>query len=1119
MFVLCRIAEHFVPMLVDTGSSKSLISKDFYDSLDMTNVTSEKTNTKLLTANSTEINVFGELMLPLTIGSKEYTQNFIVADLKEFKGIIGMDFLGSHQGKVDIDKKTLKLGKSKVWLKSNPTAGITRVKLVENVSIPPCSEMFVSCAVDRPCFLEEGLVEPVRFLKGRKLLLAKSLVNPQCKIVLSFINMGEKPVNLKSDTIVGKIYPVEKVCLATHENMFDESFEVPDHLKPLIENASENLTESERGELKNLIVEFGDIFKEPEGPLGQTDLVLHEIDTGGEKPVKLPPRRLPQRQKEIIDKELDKMLRDNIIEPSESPWSSHICLVTKKDGSLRFCVDFRKLNQITRKDAYPLPRIDDTLDTLTNSKWFSTLDLASGYWQIRMHPRDKPKTAFATHRGLFQFNVLPFGLSNGPSSFQRLMERVLGHLNWHKCLCYLDDVIVFGQDFKTSLSNLRSVFSCFREANLKLKPSKCVLFKQEVTFLGHIVSKVGVKCDPSKIEAVKSWPTPENKSEVKSFLGLIGYYRRFVPDFSLKAYPLNLLTRAKSKFKWDERCEDSFNILKQCLVNAPILAFPTENDTFVLDTDASNEGMGAVLSQIQDGEEKVIAYASKTFNKAQQNYCTTKRELLAVVNFVRLFRHYLIGRKFVLRTDHAPLLWLKNFKDPEGMYARWITILENYDFELKYRAGSKHKNADALSRVPDRKCKRLDCPQCVPNFDQSPAIDSVVQNSCVKTSSDSSPEISFNVNTITASSDIASSREREIPNWLDVWNKEEISEMQLKDPGIKQILIWKLDGRTVPPGNEIRSLNEEARAVCGQWKNLVVLDGLLYLKGNNSLGLPFSRLVAPREIRDVVFKHLHTNRTGGHLGRDRIIEAIRRRFYWPKQNDDVKRWCQECDLCARGKPGPGLGKSPLKQFHASAPMQIVAVDIVGPLPITDRNNEYIIVLGDYYTKWKEAFAVPNHSAITVADKLVTEVFCKLGCPEQIHTDQGREFESQLFSCICDLLGIQKTRTNPYRPQSDGLVERFNRTLIQMLSICVNENYHSWDEHLPFLLMAYRSTEHNSTKCTPNLLMLGREVNCPLDLMFGLPPDQRQNKCTVEYAEWIQLVFNKSFELAHCQCTS
>lgn len=434
MFVLCRIAEHFVPMLVDTGSSKSLISKDFYDSLDMTNVTSEKTNTKLLTANSTEINVFGEVMLPLTIGSKEYTQHFIVADIKEFKGIIGMNFLGSHQGKVDIDKKTLKLGKSKVWLKSNPTAGITRVKLVENVSIPPCSEMLVSCAVDRPCFLEEGLVEPVKFLKGRKLLLAKSLVNPQCKIVLSFINMGEKPVNLKSDTIVGKIYPVEKVCLATHENMFDENFEVPDHLKPLIENASENLTESERGELKNLIVEFGDIFKEPEGPLGQTDLVLHEIDTGGEKPVKLPPRRLPQKQKEIIDKELDKMLKDNIIEPSDSPWSSHICLVTKKDGSLRFCVDFRKLNQITRKDAYPLPRIDDTLDTLTNSKWFSTLDLASGYWQIRMHPRDKPKTAFATHRGLFQFNVLPFGLSNGPSSLRRLMERVLGHLSWHKCL-------------------------------------------------------------------------------------------------------------------------------------------------------------------------------------------------------------------------------------------------------------------------------------------------------------------------------------------------------------------------------------------------------------------------------------------------------------------------------------------------------------------------------------------------------------------------------------------------------------------------------------------------------------------------------------------------------------
>jgi transposase InsO family protein len=1044
----------------------------------------------------------------MSVGKKQVIQNFVVADIVTCQGILGMDFLTQNRGKVDIEKKTLKLGKVKIWLKSNLDNGISRVQLLESINISPYTEAFVQCYLDRPCFLERGIVEPAKFLKGRKLLLAKTLVDPQNQVILSLVNLGEKPVKLDSETVIGMIYPVDSVCTLVpdceHEK---DTIEIPEHLKPLLENVSENLNVHQRSELKTLVGNYRDIFKDPEGSLGQTDFVLHEIDTGNARPIKLPLRRVPLKQREVIEDELNKMLQENIIEPSDSPWSSNICLVTKKDGSLRFCVDFRKLNQVTRKDAYPLPRIDDTLDTLTNSQWFSTLDLASGYWQIKMHPKDKPKTAFATHKGLFQFNVLPFGLSNGPASFQRLMGKVLGHLNWYKCLCYLDDVIVFGHNFETALANLESVFSCLRQANLKLKPSKCVLFQEQVQFLGHVVSKDGVQCDPAKIDAVKTWPRPENKSEVKSFLGLIGYYRRFVPNFSLKAYPLNFLTRSKSKFKWDERCEDSFNILKECLISAPILAFPNESDTFVLDTDASGESVGAVLSQIQSGEERVIAYASKTLNKSQQNYCTTKRELLAVVSFVRLFRHYLTGRKFILRTDHAPLLWLKNFKDPEGMYARWITILENFDFESQYRAGYKHRNADGLSRIPDRKCKNPDCMECVP------------QNSVDLTYTQGENHESckpHHVDAIETELQPSGIRDRELPNWLGAWETEEISEMQLRDPGIKQILLWKLDGRTVPPGNEKHSLCEAAKSLCTDWEMLHVSDNVLYLKGYNHVGVQISRLVTPSEIRDVIFKNLHASRTGGHLGRDRMIEAIRRRFYWYKQNEDIKLWCEQCDMCARGKPGPGLGKSSLKQFQASAPMQVVAVDIVGPLPITDKNNEYIIVFGDYYTKWKEVFAVPNHSAMTVAEKLVTEVFCRFGCPEQIHSDQGREFESELFSCICNLLDIQKTRTTPYRPQSDGLVERFNRTLIQMLSICAEENFYNWDEHLPYLLMAYRSTEHSSTKCTPNLLMLGREINYPLDLMVGLPPEQRQVRCSVQYAQWMQSVFNKSFDLAHSQ---
>jgi hypothetical protein len=369
-----------------------------------------------------------------------------------------------------------------------------------------------------------------------------------------------------------------------------------------------------------LILDYQDIFVGENGQLGRTGLTTHKIDTGNAKPIKLPARRVPLAKKQTIEDEVDKMLEQGVIEPSDSPWSAPVVLVTKRDGSVRFCINFTRLNSITCRDAYPLPRIDETLETLGGARWFNTLDLASSYWQVEMDQADKHKTAFSTHLGLFHFNVMPFGLTNAPATFERLMDRVLGKLRWKKCLCYLDDVIVFGPDFDTTLLNLRLVFTQFRQANLKLKPSKCSLFKTEVAYLGHIVSSEGIQCNPEKTKSIETWPRPETRSEVRSFLGLVGYYRQFVPNFSEIAFPIVRLTRKGVSFVWSEQCEQAFQKLKQCLVEAPILVFPRPEGRFVLDTDASANGMGAVLSQIQDGQEKVIAYASRSLNPAQRNY-------------------------------------------------------------------------------------------------------------------------------------------------------------------------------------------------------------------------------------------------------------------------------------------------------------------------------------------------------------------------------------------------------------------------------------------------------------------------------------------------------------------
>lgn len=686
-----------------------------------------------------------------------------------------------------------------------------------------------------------------------------------------------------------------------------------------------------------------------------------------------------------------------------------------------------------------------------------------------MHEDSKRKTAFATpNGGLYHFLVLPFGLCNAGATFERVMERVLGNLQWQKCICYLDDVIIFGSDFQTTLDNLRAVFSRLRDANLKLKPTKCKFFQREVAFLGHIASENGTRCDPEKTIAIQDWPRPRTCKEIKSFLGLVNFYRAYIPNCAALAYPLNQLTRKHVRFKWDDDCERAFNALKGSLVSPPILAYPTPTGKLILQTDASGYGIAAILSQEQEGHEVVLAYASKTLNKSQQNYCTTMRELLAVVYFIRYFKHYLMGRHFEVRTDHASLVWIKNFKDADGMLSRWLTILDTYDFSISHRKGNQMSHVDALSRIPPRRCKNGACRDCSSRSSDcppGPCLTGQELGPCQQLYFFSQPqgeESASVVSTIDtdrvegpSSSSMNGAEVNDssfLPNWISARSKEELRALQLADSNIAVILKSK-EMNQKPPKEVVNTYNQDTKNLFHQWDALETKDGVLYKKYtvNDQTHLTF---VTPESIRHEIFTHLHNKRISGHFGRDRTTELIKRRFYWPNMSESVQRWCASCDMCAQCKPGPGVGRSPLRQIKVSRRFQVIALDIFGPLPLTDNSMEYIVVVSDYFTKFTEAFALPNHTAQTVADKLVTEVICRYGCPEQIHSDMAREFESFLFLEVCRLLGVKKTRTCPYRPQCDAVVERFNRTLKQMLSIFCSENKRDWDDHLPYLMMAY-----------------------------------------------------------------
>ena len=459
----------------------------------------------------------------------------------------------------------------------------------------------------------------------------------------------------------------------------------------------ESLSPLQQQQLNELFI---DVFSQGDEDLGNTPLLKHEIETHG------PPLRQPyRRQNPAVRREemtqVQQMLSSNVIRPSNSPWASPVVMVRKKDDSLRFCVDFRQLNAATVKDAHPLPRIDDLLDALHGAKWFSTLDLKSGYWQVPIAEQDKEKTAFRTSSGqLFEFNQVPFGLCNAPATFSRLMDRVLAGLHWETCLFYLDDIIVFSSTWEEHLARLREVFERLRQAKLKLGAAKCTFAAKEVSYLGHRVTEEGLLPDPSLLAAIRDIPPPTTATEVRSFLGLAGYYRRYVKGFAAIAAPLFALTRKEALFHWSEDCQAAFDQLKTRLTTSPITAFPDFSQAFRLYTDASTAGLGAILAQVREGKERIICCASRALNKAEKSYPATKLECLAIVWAVAKFRPYLMAMPFEVYTDHYALQWLKTMRTGSALLHRWSAALEEYDFTVRHRPGKVQTHVDGLSRLP-----------------------------------------------------------------------------------------------------------------------------------------------------------------------------------------------------------------------------------------------------------------------------------------------------------------------------------------------------------------------------------------------------------------------------------
>lgn len=1117
-----------VSLLVDTGADLTVVRTGFFEQLSAKKTLELKdVSLDMAVADGRPLAFSGCGRLQLKVGSFAVEHEIWVADI-DVDALLGYDFLQRYNCTIDAGKGELTIrGIQHDNIEKNFDG--CRVVIAKTVVIPQESEKMVAARIPGMAGVEVPAVVECneRFTERHGVMVAKILVDPSNELVpLRLMNPSNRPITLYEGTLVGECYSAEVIennpsvgCRTLQGRNRGDGVpptgptQLTEPLEELALRSCTELTEAQAGEVRKCLAANADVFARSKEDLGRTDLVQHQINTGTARPIRQAPRRLPIHRKGEARIEVERMLDHDIIEPSMSAWASPIVLVKKKDGSTRFCVDYRKLNDVTEKDSYPLPRIDDTLDTLSGAKWFSTLDLASGYWQVEVQERDRPKTAFVTGSGLFQFKVLPFGLCNAPATFERLMERVLKGLQWQTCLLYLDDVIVYGDSFEKTLKRLAGVFQRLREAKLKLNPKKCNLFRREVNYLGHVVSSEGIAPDPEKVRCVLEWPTPCSTTEVRSFVGLCSYYRRFVKGFSHICAPLFRLTEKERDFRWNEDCELAFRKMKQELTSAPILVYPDEKRAFILDSDASNFAIGSVLSQVTEGstQEKVVAYFSKALSKTERNYCVTRKELLAIVLSIKHFHHYLYGAKFVVRTDHGALRWLVNFRNPEGQLARWLETLSTYDFDITHRPGRIHGNADALSRRPCNECRH--CEKSEEKEDQADkanlAEPTVKQVFVINRRNESEPAVGIVEN----HQDISQSQPY---SWFHRWTHAELRKMQIDDSDIGPILLWKEVQDSRPNWEQITAGSPALKNYWSQWDRLLLKGGVLYRKFETDAGdSELHQLVVPKEIQEEILDKSHNHRLSGHFMTKKTLKRIRELYYWSGYRGHVEKWCKSCDACASRKGPRKKANASLKQYGAGHVLQRCAMDIMGPLPVSSRGNRYVVVIADYFTKWTEAFAIADMEAETVARVLVEEFICRFGVPEELHTDQGRQFESELFQHMCRLLDIHKTRTTPFHPQSDGMVERFNRTLEDMLSLVVSENQKDWDAWLPYLLMAYRSAEHESTGFSPAEIMLGRMVTLPLSAQLPRLPDETDSprKPTPKYVLELDKTMHRIHEIA------
>lgn len=738
-------------------------------------------------------------------------------------------------------------------------------------------------------------------------------------------------------------------------------------------------------------------FVNENGPLSFTKLTKHTIDTADAKPIKQRQYVFSPYMQARIQKELERLLSRDIIEKVAAPtWLNPVRPVPKSDDKLRLCLDARKLNQVTVKNTYPQQNVNRILGRLEGTKFLTALDLTDAFYQVRLNKHSREKTAFAIPGvGTFMYKRMPMGLVNSGATLCELVDRLFGAEFEPECFPYLDDFIIATDSLEKHLKILQRVSEKLNESGLVISAKKSKFCMKRLKYLGHVIDERGIRPDPEKVAPIKEYPAPEDVKGVRRFIGLAGWYRRFIPNFSSLSAPITDLIKSKTKkFSWTKEAQDAFEKIKIALATSPILATPDYTQPFEIQTDASDVGIGGVLTQKLDGAEKIIAYMSTKLTRQQQKYHVTERECLAVLMAIEKFRPYIEGVKFTVITDHASLLWLQNLKDPAGRLARWALRMQAFDFDLKHRKGKFNVVPDAMSRAI-----KVDLLKVARSF-------------------------------VT----------------VDPWYNK-IREAMKKNQTAKSGYMWDD-------------------------------ENLWYYvkKGKNAAQIGW-KVCVPRELMEEIISKNHDALTSSHGGIFRTLCRIKEVYFWPKMEEDVTEYVNQCTVCKKVKASNKNQNAPMGEYRDSKePFRMLALDYMGPLPTSKKGNRFILVVIDVFSKFVFIKPLRLQSAKHTVDYLKNEVFLRFGVPEVVISDNGPQLRSDAFKAFLETYKVKHWLTASYHPQANP-TEAVNKTIITAIRAYIKDDvpHDTWDEHIAEITYALNSSTHSTTKASPNLVVFGKRL--------------------------------------------